>query len=88
MAVLTVGAARCASDFTTSGCLTKSQEAGIVTALLVLTVMSHVLGVRAYGQLERAVKLIKYFVLIAVCVLMIVVNVGGKVVPFIYQRSC
>lgn len=31
-----------------------------------------------YGRFERVVKWLKYFIIIGVCVLMIVINVGGE----------
>ncbi|MCJ1379437.1 Cationic amino acid transporter 2 [Xylographa soralifera] len=77
MATLTAAAARVADDFVPSGQgLTKGQKAGILGGLFVVTLLSNALGVRIYGRLERVVKWLKIMLIIALCVLMIMINVG------------
>ncbi|ERF68588.1 hypothetical protein EPUS_04686 [Endocarpon pusillum Z07020] len=77
MAALTSAAARIADNFLPDGrTLANEQKAGIITGLLIITLLSNACGVQLYGRLERVVKWLKYFIIIGVCVLMIIINVG------------
>ncbi|MCJ1283638.1 Cationic amino acid transporter 2 [Xylographa opegraphella] len=77
MATLTAAAARVGNNFVPSGQgLTSGQKAGILGGLFVITLLSNALGVKIYGRLERAVKWLKIMLIIALCVLMIIINVG------------
>ncbi|MCJ1417616.1 Cationic amino acid transporter 2 [Xylographa parallela] len=77
MATLTAAAARVADDFVPSDQgLTSGQKAGILGGLFIITLLSNALGVKIYGRLERVVKWLKILLIIAVCVIMIIINVG------------
>lgn len=52
-------------------------EVGITIALIALTTLTHCLGVKLYGTLERIVAVFKLCLFILVCILMLVINVGG-----------
>lgn len=52
-------------------------EVGITIAFVALTTLTHCFGVKLYGTLERVVALFKLCLFILVCVLMLVINVGG-----------
>lgn len=52
-------------------------EVGITIAFIALTSLTHCLGVKLYGTLERVVAVFKLCLFVLVCVLMLVVNVGG-----------
>lgn len=52
-------------------------EVGITVAFIVLTTVTHCFGVRLYGTLERVVAAFKLCLLILVCILMLVINVGA-----------
>lgn len=94
MATLTSAAARVADNFLPDGeTLAKKRKAGIITGLLLITLLSNACGVEVklrstcsdgadipqlYGRLERIVKWSKYIIILGVCVLMILINVGGE----------
>ncbi|KAF1847508.1 uncharacterized protein K460DRAFT_392847 [Cucurbitaria berberidis CBS 394.84] len=79
MATLTAHAAKLTS------LLTKNEKAlhpigaevAINFAFIVLTTLTHCLGVRLYGKIERVIMWFKIGLLALVCVLMIVINLGG-----------
>lgn len=74
--------------------LAKEQKAGIVIGLVVITLLSNACGVKVrsevgdinleltcsqtYGRLERVVKWFKILLIIGLCILMIMVNLGRK----------
>lgn len=78
MAALTSAAARIADNFGPTGSppLDKGKKVGIVVGLVALTLLSNICGVKTYGRLERIVKWFKILLMVSLCVLMIVVNLG------------
>lgn len=57
--------------------LSGGAKAGINVFLICLTTVSHCFGVRFYGYLERVIMWFKLCLIVLVCILMLVVNVGG-----------
>lgn len=57
--------------------LSNGTKAGINVFLICLTTVSHCFGVRFYGSLERVIMWFKLCLIVLVCILMLVVNVGG-----------
>ncbi|KAF2803245.1 uncharacterized protein BDZ99DRAFT_453470 [Mytilinidion resinicola] len=78
MAALTSGAARVADNFGPSGSppLDKGKKTGIVIGLVTLTLFSNICGVKTYGRIERIVKWFKILLILLLCILMIVINLG------------
>ncbi|KAL6174168.1 hypothetical protein ACJQWK_00313 [Exserohilum turcicum] len=52
-------------------------ETAINIAFIALTTFSHCLGVKFYGKIERVVMWFKLSLLVLVCVMMVVLNLGG-----------
>jgi amino acid transporter len=52
-------------------------EVGITVAFIALTTLTHCLGVKLYGTIERVVAAFKLCLFILVCILMLVINVGA-----------
>ncbi|EMD63420.1 hypothetical protein GGP41_005918 [Bipolaris sorokiniana] len=52
-------------------------ETAINIAFIALTTFSHCLGVKLYGKIERVVMWFKISLLVLVCVMMVVINLGG-----------
>ncbi|CAI6334541.1 unnamed protein product [Periconia digitata] len=52
-------------------------EVGINIAFIALTTLSHCMGVKLYGRIERVIMVFKLCLFVLCCVLMIVVNAGG-----------
>ncbi|KAJ4363567.1 hypothetical protein N0V83_009863 [Neocucurbitaria cava] len=52
-------------------------EVAINIAFIALTTVSHCLGVKLYGKIERVIMWFKLSLLVLVCILMVVLNFGG-----------
>ncbi|CAO2651531.1 Nn.00g041010.m01.CDS01 [Neocucurbitaria sp. VM-36] len=52
-------------------------EVAINIAFIVLTTLTHCLGVKLYGKIERVIMWFKLSLLLLVCILMVVLNFGG-----------
>ncbi|KAH7374374.1 amino acid permease-domain-containing protein [Pyrenochaeta sp. MPI-SDFR-AT-0127] len=78
MATLTASSAELTVHLRTDGKPhTIGQEAAINIAFIVLTTLSHCLGVKLYGKIERVVMCFKLCLLALVCILMVALNFGG-----------
>ena len=77
MAVLTSVAARQANNYAFGGSLDTQAQCGIVVALCIITVLSNLLGVKLYGELERIFKWFKLLMFLGLCTLMIAVKAGA-----------
>ncbi|KAF1833515.1 hypothetical protein BDW02DRAFT_569955 [Decorospora gaudefroyi] len=53
------------------------EETAINIAFIALTTLSHCLGVKLYGKIERIIMWFKVSLLVLVCVMMVVLNFGG-----------
>lgn len=52
-------------------------EVGINVFFIALTTITHCLGVKIYGKIERIVMWFKLTLIVLVCILMLVINAGG-----------
>jgi amino acid transporter len=52
-------------------------EVGINFLFIGLTAISHCLGVKLYGKIERVIMWFKLLLFVLVCVFMVIINVGG-----------
>jgi amino acid transporter len=76
MATLTSACAAIAGKFGSSTEVDRGRTIGIITSLLVVTLVSNLIGVKLYGRIERVLKWFKLLLILTICILMVAINMG------------